>query len=297
MSIAAIFSFGSFLYNAVKTGVRILHNVFEAVDEVIERAQKPRTTNTASQTIRLVKDVDAEIAEMERKRKYDRGLSSCDEDRQEELLALKQEKFTEYQAVKTQEVSAEVKAKPEQFVEAQINDKRINILQFHVGQFVLEKRCRLCQRPMILQHKRKPIDYATFNLSDFFWGCSGHYDKERKCYETQPFQSRDMSLLHKSGIPDLEASSDELNIIFSTPPIQKATLNRVADHLRDEDEDSLCPVHNVPMILREKRDHQGHALDMYFLTCPHFECDYVQKLKSPSQLAAFLHRKEGRGIC
>lgn len=115
MSIAAIFSFGSFLYNAVKTGVRILHNVFEAVDEVIERAQKPRTTNTASQTIRLVKDVDAEIAEMERKRKYDRGLSSRDEDRLEELLALKQEKFTEYQAVKTQEVSAEVKAKPEQF--------------------------------------------------------------------------------------------------------------------------------------------------------------------------------------
>lgn len=71
MSIAAIFSIGSFLYNAVKTGVKILHNIFEAIDEVVERAQKPRTTNTASQTISLVKDVDAEIAEMERKRKYD----------------------------------------------------------------------------------------------------------------------------------------------------------------------------------------------------------------------------------
>lgn len=297
MSIAAIFSIGSFLYNAVRTGVRILHSVFEAVDEVIERAQKPRTTNTASQTISLVKDVDAEIAEMERKRKYDRGLSFRDEERLAELLALKQQRFTEYQAVKTQEVSEDVKANPEQFVEAQLNDTRVNILQFHVGQFVLEKRCQLCQRPMILQHKRRPTDYAAFSLSDFFWGCSGHYDEERKCRETLPFQSRDMSLLHKSNIPDLQASSDELNTIFAAPPIQKATLRRVADHLRDEDEASLCPVHNIPMILLEKRDHQGHALDMYHLRCPHFECSYIQKLKSPGQLAAFLHRKEGRGIC
>ena len=297
MSIAAIFSIGSFLYNAVRTGVRILHNIFEAVDEVIEQAQKPRTTSTASQTISLIKDVDAEIAGMERKRKYDQGLSSRDEDRLEELLALKRQRFTEYQAVKTQEVSGAVKANPGQFVETQLSDSRVNILQFHVGQFVLEKRCQLCQRPMILQHKRRPTDYAAFSLSDFFWGCSGHYDEERKCRETLPFQSQDMSLLHKSNIPDLQASSAELNTIFATPSIQKATLSRVADHLRDEDENSLCPVHSIPMVLQEKRDHQGHALDMYYLKCLHFECDYIQKLKSPGQLAAFLNRKEGRGIC
>lgn len=77
----------------------------------------------------------------------------------------------------------------------------------------------------------------------------------------------------------------------------KATLNRIAGHLRDEDENSLCPVHSIPMVLLEKRDHQGYALDMYHLKCPHFECDYKQKLKSPGQLAAFLNRKEGRGIC
>lgn len=189
MTIAAIFSFGSFLYNAVKTGVRILHNVFEAVDEVIERTQKPRTTNSASQTIRLVKDVDVEIADLERKRERDRGLSSRDKDHLEELLALKQERFTEYQAAKSQEIGAEVKAKPNQFVEAKISDKRVNLLQFHVGQFVLEKRCRQCQRPMILQHTRKPTDYATFSLSDFFWGCSGFYDKGRQCRNKQPFQS------------------------------------------------------------------------------------------------------------
>jgi toxin ParE1/3/4 len=32
------------------------------------------------------------------------------------------------------------------------------------------------------------------------------------------------------------------------------------------------------------------------LRCPHFQCQHTVKLKSLAQIAAFLHRKEERGI-
>jgi predicted aconitase len=50
------------------------------------------------------------------------------------------------------------------------------------------------------------------------------------------------------------------------------------------------------MILREKKEHNGSVLDMFYLGCPHLGCKQVVKLKSPAQLAAFLRRKEGKGI-
>ncbi|WP_157871854.1 hypothetical protein [Gloeothece verrucosa] len=50
------------------------------------------------------------------------------------------------------------------------------------------------------------------------------------------------------------------------------------------------------MVLREKYGHGDVALDMYYLACPHPGCGQTVKLKSAAQLAAFLRRKEGRGI-
>lgn len=50
------------------------------------------------------------------------------------------------------------------------------------------------------------------------------------------------------------------------------------------------------MVLREKRNHSDIILDIFYLQCPHFQCQQLVKLKSVAQIAAFLHRKQGRGI-
>jgi len=63
----------------------------------------------------------------------------------------------------------------------------------------------------------------------------------------------------------------------------------------------LCPVHNEPMILREKKDADG-LLDQYFFGCPRWSpkhgqgCSQIVKLKSPAQLASALEAFYGRGI-
>jgi hypothetical protein len=62
----------------------------------------------------------------------------------------------------------------------------------------------------------------------------------------------------------------------------------------------LCPVHNEPMVVREKRDAQG-LLDQFFFGCPRWlpngkGCSQIVKLKSPGQLASALESFYGRGI-
>lgn len=83
--------------------------------------------------------------------------------------------------------------------------------------------------------------------------------------------------------------------VFNDRVVQRAVVNRVRSHIRDKDVDMLCPVHLIPMILKEKRENTG-ALDIFYLGCLHPGCGQTVKLKSPAQLAAYLDRKEGRGI-
>lgn len=158
-----------------------------------------------------------------------------------------------------------------------------------MGQVVLEKKCAEpgCGKPMILQSRRR-LDGSLYCLDDFFWSCTGYYSNlPFKCNATKKFQAKDIALLHKSDIFEFQVSQSDLSRIFNDKSVQKATINRVKYHLRDKD---------VPMILREKREHKGVALDMFFLACPHPQCRQLVKFKSPAQLAAYLSRKEGRGI-
>jgi len=263
-----------------------------------------RSSRTKSQEVKQdLKTVDVEVVDLERREKRDGRVSTKDQERKQELELLRTEKFKEFLDRKSAEFADEQSAKPEEYETSIINNEKVHILQFHMGQFGLEKRCS-CGQPMILQCKTR-IDGSPYQLNDFFWSCVTYYNQFiPNCRPSQKFTAKDLGLLHKSDIPEFQLSNQDLSTIFHQPSVEIAVIKRVKSHLQEKDDDILCPVHYLPMILREKKEHKGAALDMFYLACPHNPdaknyfagCQQKVKLKSPAQLAAYLQRSENRGI-
>jgi hypothetical protein len=263
-----------------------------------------RSSRTKSQEVKQdLKTVDVEVVDLERKEKRDGRVSTKDQERKQELELLRTEKFKEFQDLKSAEIADEQAAKPEEYETSVINNDKVHILQYHMGQIVLEKRCS-CGQPMILQSKTH-TDGTLYQLNDFFWSCVTYYNQFiPTCKPSQKFTAKDLGLLHKSDISEFQLSNQELSTIFHQPLVETAVIKRVKSHLQEKDDDILCPVHYLPMILREKKDHQGAALDMFHFRCPHNSdirnpragCTQTVKLKSAAQLAAYLQRSENRGI-
>lgn len=253
------------------------------------------SNKTAKDVTQELETVDAEVVELERKAQYDGYASQQDQERKEELELLRTEKFREYQELKSAEIAEEQCANPENYQTSILRNDRVHLLQFHMGQAVLKKKCS-CGKPMILQSKRRSHG-SLYQLNDFFWACTGYYNySPLQCTRTQNFTARDVGFLHQSDILEFQISNDDLSRIFHEPSVEKLTISRIKGHLKQKDDEVLCPIHHVPMVLREKREHQGAVLDMFFLGCSHAYCQQIVKLKSPAQLAAYLKRKEGRGI-
>jgi hypothetical protein len=242
--------------------------------------------------------IDAEVIDLERKQQHDGYTSRPDQERKEELESLRIEKFQDYQKAKKEEIAEEQSENPEHYETSALKNDSVHILQYHMGQVVLEKKCKVpgCGRSMILNSKQR-LDGSLYCLNDFFWSCTGFYNQPPlQCRGTQQFQAADIGFLHKSDIFEFQISNQDLSKIFGESSVKKATVDRIRHHLKEKDDEVLCSTHHVPMILREKREHQGVALDMFFLGCPHPGCQQLVKLKSPAQLAAYLRRREGRGI-
>lgn len=191
-------------------------------------------------------------------------------------------------------MAEELATKPDLFETSNLTPGQEHQLQYHLGLVVLEKTCPACGFPMKLQQKN--VDEPSFN--DFFWQCTRYYinDNRKKC-PGQNFTARDVKLLYKSDVPELQIDKADLTTIASEQSIQKSTIQRMNGHLGQGDEDIVCPVHFVPMILREKSNGaDGPLLDRYNLRCAHFQCTQTTKLKSFAQLASYLRRKDGAGI-
>lgn len=301
--IEAIFGgFGSFVIKGINTVHQLAKNyVSRLVDEALKErvVENQPSSNPTSINVHVynvqneIKNIDLEQTEIEKKRARDGSLNLSDIEKLEELQKQREDKFEQWQKAKTQEVITEQAKNPDSYETSFLNNDNVHILQFQMGQVVLEKRC-VCGRPMMLQHRDRK-DGSIFLLNDFFWSCVGYYSNQ--CRGTQRFQTQDIGLLHKANILELQLSNTELGQSFTRPLIQK-TVVRLRQHLGEEDRDILCPIHHVPMILREKdkSNHSNVVLDMFHLRCPHFECQQTVKLKSLAQIAAFLHRKEERGI-
>lgn len=243
-----------------------------------------------SQT-RLLND---EIGELEQKKRRDRGLNRADHQR---LIGL----YEQRDGLKSEIRQNNELILAERMVEGKgvydnlrITDINTHVLQFHVGQTVFGKRCRQCGKPMVLQWKQ---GMATVTMSDFFWGCIGFYEGER---HMEPFRQADMQLFTRVDRPEFEVSTQQLNTILQLPAPKQHVIKRLSGAKQQETEVYLCPIHNEPMVLREKKDAHG-LLDQFFFGCPRWSpkeggCSQIVKLKSPGQLASALEAYYGRGI-
>lgn len=290
----ALFNIGNVLLSAAKETFRF---VVRTVAEELASAAKPYAS-TIDSILGKGRRVNEEMEDLKRKKAKDGDLSGTDRERAQQLAKEREAIFDEYQATKAHSTAQELKAHPDDFRATEITPDTTNLLQYHMGPAVLKKNCD-CGWPMVLQHR----NVAEPGFNDFFWQCSRYYanDNRPKC-KNAPFVATDLSLLHKAGIPEIEVPNKDLQLIAEQKPVQQSVIGRIGEHLNQEDAEVLCPVHMVPMVLRQKRAHNGHILDMYFLACSHMandaqlRCGHTVKLKSYPQLAAYLRRVEGTGI-
>jgi hypothetical protein len=303
MLLEAIFSAGTIvLTEFVKATVT---EIVRYCSNFLGKANSEKQNEPSSHQYKVAKDIaseleviDTEVIDLEQKQKHDGKILRPDQERKEELESLRFDKFQDYQKAKKEENVEEYSKNLENYEASALNDDRVHILQYHMGQVVLERKCNgpRCGRPMILNSKQR-LNGGLYCLNDSFWSCTGYYNQPSlQCRCTQQFQAADIRFLHKSDIFEFQISSQDLSQIFDEHSVKKATVDRMSSHLKEKDDEVLCSTHYVPMILREKLNHQGVVLDMYYLRCPHPGCPQLVKLKSHAQLAAFLRRREGRGI-
>lgn len=287
------------------TAVEVIRHTVEVIrhwansrsnkDSSSQQTNSSYSNKTAKNVIEELEIIDVEFVELERKERRDGQISRQDQEHKQELDLLRTDKFKEYQELKSEEIAEDQCASPEDYETSTLNTDKVHILQFHMGQVVLEKKCS-CGKAMILQSQKR-LDGSLYQLSDFFWACTGFYNNlPLQCKRTKSFTAMDVGFLHKSDIFEFQVSNQQLSTIFHDTSVKRATISRIKSHLKEKDDEILCPVHHLPMILREKLNHSGVALDMFFLRCPHTGCQQIVKLKSPAQLAAYLKRREGRGI-
>lgn len=275
--------------------------VVEFTQVAIEKYGEFRTRNrnvnlsSANKPLhKITKSLNDEILDLEYKKTRDRILNKNES---QKLLTLyeQREKLSVDVRVNNELLMIEkMKDGDGIYGNIHINNSNTHILQFHVGQTVFGKRCRQCGRPMTLQWKQ---GLQTIAMSDFFWGCIGFYDGAR---HNEPFMQTDMDLFTKTDRPEFELSSQELSKIIHLPGPSSSIIKRMDDIKQERTDVYLCPMHNEPMILREKKMSTG-LLDQYFFGCPRWlpggtGCSQIVKIKSPGQLASVLEAFYGRGI-
>jgi hypothetical protein len=268
-----------------------------ACEKFNEHRARNRATNLglANKPVHsMTRELNDQIGDLERKRQRDRNLNTSDN---QLLMSLYQQRDKLKQEVwhNNELVMAERMVDGKGVYDnLNITDINTHVLQFHVGQTVFGKRCRQCGRPMTLQWRQ---GMRTVTMADFFWSCIGFYEGVR---HSELFLQSDMNLFTRVDRPEFEVSTDQLSTILALPAPKESVAKRMRSATQQETEIYLCPVHNEPMVLREKKDAQG-LLDQFFFGCPRWTpkdggCSQIVKLKSPGQLASALEAYYGRGI-
>ncbi|MGQ7848559.1 hypothetical protein ACUNV4_28945 [Granulosicoccus sp. 3-233] len=287
-----MFDFFSGLFSfVVKAAEAVVSIAAKAIAGEMFSSAPSRSEASAKCVIDNLKDIDREISD--RERSIAKSKSRLDAESLAELLDLRSAEYDKYEKIKAADAVDDLEKNADKYSESKLILGTEHKLQYHLGVAVINRKCQQCYRPMKLQHRT--VDDPKFD--DFFWQCTGFYDSNAQCKNTLPFRARDLSLLHNNDAIELEISKDDLITIASQKTTQAQTIKRLTGHLGEEDQDVPCPIHFVPMYLREKRGGESlPMLDRYHLACTHKGCGQIAKLKSYPQLAAFLRRKEGQGI-
>lgn len=306
-------------FDRIATGLGTLLGVLtEVAGQVIEAVKtgyesyrsRGGQTREASQAERQqraerMRQVNEEMMEI-RRRARDGGATDALKRRWDDLRQERDE------AKQAQDQSREVQAaetiidKADDIESVVIDDTNVHILTANAFTDVIGKKCNVCGRKMKLQWRR---DLANPSASDVFWGCVGWYfarGQRRRCTNTLRLVPEDFGVMVDRSLPEFQTTSGEFEQILAVPDVQSTVEERVDDLAADLRrrgqgvEIASCPVHGEALVLKKKGRPAG-LLDMYFLACPYWlprddGCPFVEKLKSPSQLAVLLKSQTGQGV-
>jgi hypothetical protein len=254
----------------------------------------------ATQKKLRLREVNDEIMYLRNRRMGRGGYSAQDSRRWDVLQQERSELLGDVHRTKEVRAAEKFLSSEADIEKIEVDDETSHILQYNAFADILGKKCR-CGRPMKIQWKR---DLGVCKQNDFYWGCTGYYDKT--CFNTEPLQRNDFGLMTNTSEPEHKLSAGDFGIILSDPGTQSIIETRIEDLKSDLSskhtgvELSTCPVHGENMVLRRKSKPQG-LLDTYFLACPLWQpndagCSFIEKLKSGPQLAALLKSETGQGI-
>ncbi|BDD88847.1 hypothetical protein [Desulfofustis limnaeus] len=269
-----------------------------SIEKYNEYRERNRSVNLSLQNRSVhtsLSQINDSIVDLERKKRRDGALSHGEKDQLLSLCSQREDLVGEIRNNKELLMIEHLKENQEHFDSVRINNENTHILQFHVGQAVFGKKCRICGKPMVLQWRR---GLSTVGMSDFFWGCISYY--EGGSQHTEPFVQSDLDLFTKINRKEFEIPASVLADIVRNPGPQSSITRRMNGVKQEQTDVYLCPVHLEPMVLREKREADG-LLDQYFFGCPRWlpnrqGCNQIVKLKSPAQLASALEAFYGNGI-
>ncbi|CAK6701123.1 hypothetical protein VB734_08230 [Synechococcus sp. BA-124 BA4] len=246
-----------------------------------------------------IREADGEITDLERKLWRDGQLNHADRERLEKLRKTAMELAEEHQQARSEETTSEILEERSEAAATSLSQDYLHILDWSRGPAVRMKRCPRCKAPMYLNRRNNP-KASILTMQDYFWACTNFYIPKGmpgRCDGTLSFSEQDFALLHKAGIPELEITREQFNLITAQKPALKVIEKKMSQVVGAQDIDVNCPVHGLPLILQEKQTaEEGNILDYYYLKCPHIGCGQTRKLKDAAQLASFLTRVTGEGI-
>ena len=242
-----------------------------------------------------IREINSEIVGLESKLWMDGRLSDYDRHALDNLYRRRKSQFSLLENANGLVMANEVSRKTGEFDNMHVSDINAHVLQYHAGQSVFGKTCRNCGMPMTLQWQQS-IDVAR--MSDFFWACTGFYD--RKCRNVERFVRTDMDLFTNTGREEFSIGNSKFNSIVHMPQSTKLVRRRMNELISLPNSTYYCPVHHEPMVLRTKKGAET-VRDMYFYGCPRWRpngpsCSQIVKLKSAAQLTAALETMTGKGI-
>lgn len=270
--------------------VKSIESKFSAIESQyrdIDVSEKKRAR------FRQLEDVNDKIHELHTKKARDKHLSRHDLEKLEELLAQRRELRTRVDSAREYQQAQDIAHHSSDYESQIVDPASPNALTRLAGQSMLGKPCSRCGRPMALRWATKIVNPT---VDDLFWGCTGFFVKNEigqpVCKKSETLSHHDRQVFAVVR-PGMELPQERLNRIVEAPGSKRTIQKKLSHHIAEGGENYLCPVHHLPMELREKRNADS-LLDTYYLRCP--KCEQMVKIKSAIQLDEIMSQLGGEGL-
>jgi hypothetical protein len=252
-----------------------------------------------------LREVNEKLARLGQKA-ASQGLNQREQGFKEELVLRRNQLMVEIQNADEFRIAKGIAEAESEYAALTITDSTTHLLQSTVGQTLYGKKCPKCGWQMQVQWDRSK---SSVDANQLGWGCTGWYwqgnGNPHRCNHWESLVKDDLDVFARAQRPEFSELNPKQfsDLVLGHTEI---VINRMEDVRQDKMvrgsvEAYRCPVHGEELVLRQKKEHNGRLLDMYFLGCPRWKvqgngCQYIVKLKSPAQLHAYLEASTGEGV-